>query len=149
MTRASKAGFALLCGAAFLFCGLQRASASRCELIVATNSAASKALAAQAAYANAIDTANRLRQKNGWSYVSMTPRKVTPDPFWKAVRSSVSTGMLLKPAVLEGRRRAVRLYRRRGCLRQLTSHCIVPAASVRFLAFCAKEPDAGVCIDPR
>jgi hypothetical protein len=99
MTRASKAGFALLCGAAFLFCGLQPASA-RCELIVATNSAGSKTAAAQAAYANAIDTANQLRRKFGWSYVNMTPRKVTPDPFWKAVRPSVSTGMLLKPDIV-------------------------------------------------
>jgi len=99
MSLASKAVFALLCGAVFLFSGLQPASA-RCELIVATNSAASKAAAAQAAYANAIDTANQLRRKFGWSYVSMTPRRVTPDPFWKAVRPTVHSGMLLKPDVV-------------------------------------------------
>jgi hypothetical protein len=99
MLRVSKAGFALLGGAALLVCGLQPASA-RCELIVATNSAESKASAARAAHQNAIDTANQLKAKFGWSYVSLRAKKVTPDPFWKAVRPEVTKGMLLKPDIV-------------------------------------------------
>ncbi len=30
----------------------------------------------------------------------MRPRKVTPDPFWKAVRPVVTSDMLLKPDVV-------------------------------------------------
>jgi hypothetical protein len=87
-------------GFAVLFLGgLQTASAG-CQLIKATNSAESKASAARAAYANAIDTANQVKRQRGWSYVTMRPRKVTPDPFFKAVRPVVTSDMLLKPDVV-------------------------------------------------
>jgi hypothetical protein len=99
MLRVSKTGFALLGAAALLLVGLRPAVAG-CELIVATNSAESKASAARAAYQNAIDTANQLKAQRGWRYVSMRPRKVTPDPFWKAVRPEVTNDMLLKPDVV-------------------------------------------------
>ena len=99
MLRISKAGFALLGAAALLFCGLDPALA-KCQLIRATNSADSKAAAAQAAYNTAITTANDLKRQFGWSYVSMRAKKVTPDPFWKAVRPVVTKDMLLKPDVV-------------------------------------------------
>ena len=69
-------------------------------MIKATNSAKSKAAAARAAYETAIETAEELKRRRGWSYVTMRPRKVKPDPFWKAVRPVVTPEMLLKPDVV-------------------------------------------------
>jgi hypothetical protein len=99
MLRVSKAGLALLGFVALFLAGLEPAAAG-CKLIKATNSAESKAAAARAAYQNAIDSAEALRRQNGWSYVTLRPRKVTPDPFWKAVRPVVTADMLLKPDVV-------------------------------------------------
>jgi len=92
-------GFVLLGAAALFLCGLQPAVA-RCQLIVATNSAASKALAARAAHQNAIDSGNQLKRQFGWTYVTLRARKVKPDPFWKAVRPVVTNDMLLKPDIV-------------------------------------------------
>jgi hypothetical protein len=99
MLRVSKAGLALLGAAALFLGGLEPASAG-CQVIKATNSADSKANAARAAYANAINTANQIKAQRGWKYVTLRPRKVTPDPFWKAVRPVVTPDMLLKPDVV-------------------------------------------------
>ncbi len=99
MLRVFKAGLALLGFAVLFLGGLEPASAA-CQLIKATNSAESKASAARAAYANAIETANQVKRQRGWSYVTLRPRKVTPDPFWKAVRPVVTPDMLLKPDVV-------------------------------------------------
>jgi hypothetical protein len=99
MLRVSKMGFGLL-GATVLFLyGLQPAAA-KCQLIIATNSAASKTLAARAAHQNAIDSANQLKRQFGWRYVTLRARKVKPDPFWKAVRPVVTKDMLLKPDIV-------------------------------------------------
>jgi hypothetical protein len=57
-----------------------------CQLIKATASADSKANAAKASQALAARTAAELKAQKGWSYVSMSSRKVAGDPFWKAVR---------------------------------------------------------------
>jgi hypothetical protein len=97
MLRVSKMGF--IGGAALFLCGLQPAAAN-CQLIVATNSAASKASAARAAHQNAIDSANQLKRQFGWRYVTLRARKVKPDPFWKAVRPVVTKDMLLKPDIV-------------------------------------------------
>lgn len=102
MLRISKAGLIFLGGAAIFLSGLQPAEAVRCELIVATNSAGSKAAAAKAAQQNARDTAQQVRRKHGWSYVTLRARKVTPDPFWKSVRPEVRNEMLLKPDIVTG-----------------------------------------------
>jgi hypothetical protein len=99
MLRVLRAGFVLLGFAALFLGGVQTADAG-CQLIRATNSAESKASAARAAYANAIQTANEVKRQRGWSYVTLRPRKVTPDPFWKAVRPVVTPDMLLKPDVV-------------------------------------------------
>lgn len=99
MLRVLRAGFALL-GFAVLFLGGVQTADAGCQLIRATNSAESKASAARAAYANAIQTANEVKRQRGWSYVTLRPRKVTPDPFWKAVRPVVTPDMLLKPDVV-------------------------------------------------
>lgn len=99
MLRVSKLGLALLGFGALFLAGMQPAAAG-CQLIKATNSAESKAAAARAAYANAIQTAEQVRRQRGWRYVSMRPRKVTPDPFWKSVRPVVTADMLLKPDVV-------------------------------------------------
>jgi hypothetical protein len=72
----------------------------KCQLIIATNSAASKSLAARAAHENAIDRANQFRRQLGWRYVTLRARKVTPDPFWKTVRPVVTRNMLLKPDIV-------------------------------------------------
>lgn len=94
-----KASAAVLGFAVLSLSGLQTADAA-CQLIRATNSAESKASAARAAYQNAIDTANQIKRQRGWNYVKLRPRKVTPDPFWKAVRPVVTEDMLLKPDVV-------------------------------------------------
>lgn len=99
MLRVWKGSFALAGFAALFLAGVQPADAG-CQLIKATNSAASKAAAAQAAYRNAINTANQIKRQRGWSYVTLRPRKVTPDPFWKSVRPVVTQDMLLKPDVV-------------------------------------------------
>ncbi len=99
MLRVLRASLALLGFAVLFLAGLEPASAG-CQLIKATNSAESKASAARAAYQNAIDSAEELRRQKGWRYVTLRPRKVTPDPFWKAVRPVVTADMLLKPDVV-------------------------------------------------
>jgi len=99
MLRVLRASLALLGFAVLFLAGLEPASAG-CQLIKATNSAESKASAARAAYQNAIDSAEELRRQKGWRYVTLRPKKVTPDPFWKAVRPVVTADMLLKPDVV-------------------------------------------------
>jgi hypothetical protein len=89
MLRALKKGFVLLGFSILWLGGLQPAEAG-CELVKATNSADQ----------NAIDTANQVKRRRGWSYVTLRPRKVKPDPFWKAVRPVVTPDMLLKPDVV-------------------------------------------------
>ena len=99
MLRVLKAGISVL-GFSVLFIGGVQTAYAGCELVKATNSANSKAAAARAAYANAIDTANQIKRRRGWRYVTLRPRKVTPDPFWKSVRPVVTPDMLLKPDVV-------------------------------------------------
>ena len=99
MLRVLKVSFVLLGFAVLFLGGLQPASAG-CKVVKATNSAGSKASAALAAYQNAIVTANQVKRQQGWSYVTLRPRKVKPDPFWKSVRPVVTADMLLKPDVV-------------------------------------------------
>jgi hypothetical protein len=99
MLQVFKASAALLGFAVLFLSGVQPADAA-CQLIRATNSAESKSSAARAAYQNAIDTANEIKRQRGWNYVTLRPRKVTPDPFWKAVRPVVTEDMLLRPDVV-------------------------------------------------
>ncbi|MBM3544492.1 MAG: hypothetical protein FJX44_08325 [Alphaproteobacteria bacterium] len=100
MLRIAKIGLVLLGVVVVYLIGAQPADAVRCEGIVATNSAKSKADAARAAQQNARDTAEQIRRKRGWSYVTLRARKVTPDPFWKSVRPVVKPEMLLKPDIV-------------------------------------------------
>jgi hypothetical protein len=102
MLQVLKAGLALL-GATVLFVGGIEPASAGCQVIKATNSAESKAAAARAAYQNAINTANQIKGQRGWKYVTLRPRKVKPDPFWKAVRPVVTPDMLLKPDVVTSR----------------------------------------------
>lgn len=99
MLRVLKASLVVAGFAALILGGVQTADAG-CKVVKATNSASSKAAAARAAYQNAINTANQIKRQNGWSYVTMRPRRVKPDPFWKAVRPVVTPDMLLKPDVV-------------------------------------------------
>lgn len=99
MRRISRMGFVVLGAAWLALCGIEPAAA-KCQQIAATNSAASKAAAARAAHQNAINTANELKRRNGWRYVTLRARKVKPDPFWKSVRPVVTNDRLLKPDVV-------------------------------------------------
>ena len=90
----------LLLGFSVLFLGGLQPAEAGCEVIRATNSAGSKASAARAAYQNALQTAQQVKRRRGWSYVTLRPRKVEPDPFWKSVRPVVKQDMLLKPDVV-------------------------------------------------
>ena len=71
-----------------LFYGAQAASAG-CQIISATHSALTKAEAAQSSQVLAAQNALEIKRQNGWSSYIMRARRVTPDPFWKAVRPVV------------------------------------------------------------
>ena len=97
MLRAAK--IAMPCCLAFVLWGYQPAAAG-CQVISATHSAPSRLAALQLSQALAVENANNLRRAKGWSYVSMRPHKVRPNPFWKSVRPVVPQGVILKPDVV-------------------------------------------------
>ena len=75
-----------------------------CQLIKATNSAASKAEAARASRQTVLETAAQLKRSKRWSYVSLSARRVKGDPFWKAVRPhGVPPEAQLKPDMVTKR----------------------------------------------
>jgi hypothetical protein len=69
-------------------CGTQSASAS-CQLVSATHSALTRTEAAQSSQLLAAQKALELKWQNGWPSYSMRAHRVTPNPFWKAVRPVV------------------------------------------------------------
>src|SRR6188768_2810038 len=90
-------GVAVLAVAGFAFTsfGMKPAEAA-CQLVTATHSAPSKAEAVQSAY--------QRKRARGWSYVSMSARRVKGDPFWKAVRpNGVPADAQLKPDLVTSR----------------------------------------------
>jgi hypothetical protein len=98
-------GLAVLAVAGFAFAsfGMRPAQAS-CQLVTATHSAPSKAEAAQSSRALAVQSAYQLKRARGWSYVSMSARRVKGDPFWKAVRpNGVPADAQLKPDLVTSR----------------------------------------------
>jgi hypothetical protein len=75
-----------------------------CQLITATRSAPSKAEAAASSRALAVQSAYQLKSARGWSYISMSARRVKGDPFWKAVRpNGVPADAQLKPDLVTSR----------------------------------------------
>jgi hypothetical protein len=62
------------------------AQAMSCQLITATHSARSWAMAAQTSQALAMQTARNLQRARGWSTLTLSAYTVAGDPFWKAVR---------------------------------------------------------------
>jgi hypothetical protein len=98
-------GVAVLAGAGFAFAsfGMKPVEAA-CQLVTATHSAPSKAEAAQSSRALAVQSAYQLKRARGWSYVSMSARRVKGDPFWKAVRpNGVPADAQLKPDLVTSR----------------------------------------------
>lgn len=90
-------------GFAFALFGAKPAEAG-CQLITATHSADSKAEAAQSSRTLALQSAYELKRARGWSYVTLSARKVKGDPFWKAVRpNGVPADAQLKPDLVTGR----------------------------------------------
>jgi hypothetical protein len=90
-------------GFAFTSFGMKPAEAA-CQLVTATHSAPSKAEAAQSSRALAVQSAYQLKRARGWSYVSMSARRVKGDPFWKAVRpNGVPADAQLKPDLVTSR----------------------------------------------
>jgi hypothetical protein len=65
---------------------LRAAHAMSCQLITATHSARSWAMAAQTSQALAVQTARNLQRARGWSTLTLSAYAVPGDPFWKAVR---------------------------------------------------------------
>jgi hypothetical protein len=57
-----------------------------CELVKATHSAGSHSAAAQASQQLTLESAYQVQQRRGWSSISLRPKQVEGDPFWKAVR---------------------------------------------------------------
>ena len=96
------AKIAVLCYLAFVGWGYQPAAAG-CQVISATHSAPNRLAALQMSQALAVENANNLRRANGWSYVSMRPYRVRPNPFWKSVRPVVPERVILKPDVVTAR----------------------------------------------
>lgn len=75
-----------------------------CQLVKGTHSASSKAEAARMSQALTLQSAKDLQRTKGWSYISMSARRVTGDPFWKAVRpDGVPPGAMLKPDIVTSR----------------------------------------------
>ncbi|MGH6735801.1 MAG: hypothetical protein ACRECX_06940 [Methyloceanibacter sp.] len=75
-----------------------------CQLVKATHSSTSKAAAAKMSQSLALQSAYELKRAKGWSYVSLSARRVTGDPFWKAVRpTGVPKDAWLKPDIVTGR----------------------------------------------
>jgi hypothetical protein len=98
-------GVAVLAGAGFAFAsfGMKPVEAA-CQLVTATHSAPSKAEATQSSRALAVQSAYQLKRARGWSYVSMSARRVKGDPFWKAVRpNGVPADAQLKPDLVTSR----------------------------------------------
>jgi len=103
MTQLLKMGAAALGVAACVFIGIQPAAAA-CQLVKATASSTSKAQAARASQALALQRSHDLKRAKGWSYMSMSARRVKGDPFWKAVRpGDPPPNSLLKPDIVTGR----------------------------------------------
>jgi hypothetical protein len=73
-------------GAALFISWAPGPAKAACQLIKATHSAGSRAEAVQMSRVLARQSANELQRAKGWSYVSLSARKVEGDPFWKAVR---------------------------------------------------------------
>jgi hypothetical protein len=88
--------------AAFVLLGHSPASAG-CQVISATHSASSKIEALRMSQGLAAESAERTRRARGWRHVTMRPRRVQPDPFWKSVRPVVPRHALLKPDVVTAR----------------------------------------------
>jgi hypothetical protein len=105
MLQAVRIGIVVLAVAGFAFAsfGVNPAEAG-CQLVTATHSAASKAEAAQSSRALALQSAYELKRARGWSYVTLSARRVKGDPFWKAVRpDGVPADAQLKPDLVTGR----------------------------------------------
>ena len=105
MRHALRMGMVMLAAAGFAFAplGAKQALAS-CQLVTATHSADSKAEAAKSSRALALQSAYELKRARGWSYMTLSARKVKGDPFWKAVRpNGVPPEAQLKPDLVSDR----------------------------------------------
>jgi hypothetical protein len=103
MTQILKMGAAALAVAGCVFVGVQPAAAA-CQLVKATASSTSKAQAAKDSQALALQSAYEVKRAKGWSYVSLSARRVKGDPFWKAVRpGDPPPDSLLKPDIVTSR----------------------------------------------
>lgn len=103
MLKTLKMGAAALAVAGFISIGIQPADAA-CQLVKATASSTSKAQAARDSQALTLQSAYDLKRAKGWSYVSLSARRVKGDPFWKAVRpGDPPPDSLLKPDIVTGR----------------------------------------------
>jgi hypothetical protein len=96
MFRAAK--IIVLALAVFVVWEAQPASAG-CDVISATHSADTRAEALRMSQTLAAQSAQDVKRKKGWSYVSMSAYKVKPDPFWKAVRPTVPKDVIVGKVV--------------------------------------------------
>ena len=62
---------------------------ARCQILSATHSALTREGAVESSQMLAVENALEIKRQNGWQSYRMRARKVTPDPFWKAVRPTV------------------------------------------------------------
>ena len=93
----------VVAGFAFAMIGAKQAEAS-CQLVTATHSADSKAEAAKSSRALALQSAYELKRARGWSYVTLSARRVKGDPFWKMVRpNGVPADAQLRPDLISDR----------------------------------------------
>src|SRR5262245_3518205 len=105
MLQLLRTGVAVLAVAGFASASFgTKPAGAGCQLVTATHSAPSKAEAAQSSRALAVQSAHQVKRTRGWSYVSMSARRVKGDPFWKAVRpNGVPADAQLKPDLVTSR----------------------------------------------
>ena len=95
---------AVLAVAGFTFASFGMGSAeAACQLITATHSAPSKTEAAASSRALAVQSAYQLKSARGWSYISMSARRVKGDPFWTVRPNGVPADAQLKPDLVTSR----------------------------------------------
>jgi len=102
MFRLSRLPIVAIAIIAGLFSGLQTASA-RCQVISATHSALTKDGALESSQILAMQNALEIKQRNGWRFYTVRARRVTPDPFWKAVRPLVPAEAIVGRPIVTAR----------------------------------------------
>jgi len=84
------------------------AAHAACYVVSRTNDGVTKGSAVAASQSAFDNDLRKYKRTRGWRRItSVRARRVTPDPLWKAVRTSVPRSMILKPDVRTARHHTV------------------------------------------